>query len=856
MLRRTLIALPLATMFAAAAGPDPGKLPVFREGLEALSMRLWEVAEARFEAALITPDLDPEARQLVLLRLAEARIRAGDAEGALKTLSEPVLTGNAELPFWKAQALIVEGDFTAALALLDENSTAPGAPHFRESRFTRASLLLALGDQAGALEALTPLTKDKEAATVFRARLETAAILLDQGKAEEALTSIPPPNAKMTPRNSMRAELLRGRAQLEKGEHQAAEAIFSKLLEQEGPEARIFQNDAAVGLAKAQLAGGNRVAAIDGLIAFIEKQRDSPRLGQALPLLLECLPEKPAPDDIILSRLDEWAPNSLPKSPVGIAIGNGSSAVWPTAPPAADELGTQAIYHLALGLRREGSPESKSKARRLLVQLRLDYPTHPLAERSLLELSRWDLADGRKTEAATALATLDEQATSPVLRAEASLSAAATAFGAGDFTLAAGELSKAANLLDGEARRDVTINEAAARLAAGDLAAFDALAGHSKDRDAMAADLELERALYLTSKRDPAATPALDRFILDHPSHPRVPEARLAAAISALQSSPADPAFAKAQLDSLTAEETATLPSAALTLARIRLAGTEHLWEEAAVLAENYLAANPDDPRAPEITYELGLARYQNGDYNDARIKLEELATTHPQSTLASPALLLAARSAALVATAQAKQESAVLYDRLIEAKDPLADVARLEKARVLGAAEAAAVLLPWFEGMKKDHPQRIIAGLDLCVALYNSAGSDKAPLERALGIYVDLLAGLPENSAWRFEIQYNRGLVLERLPDPKVPSKTREAEALDVYFSVLEEAARQAPADWTWVHRCGVRARTLLENAKRWEAAIAVAERHAQLDRDSELSKEAAGRAAALKLENFVWDK
>ena len=65
-----------------------------------------------------------------------------------------------------------------------------------------------------------------------------------------------------------------------------------------------------------------------------------------------------------------------------------------------------------------------------------------------------------------------------------------------------------------------------------------------------AADLALERGLYLTARRDPAAMAALDRFLLDHPRHPRVAEARLAAAHAALESLPPDPAFAKAQLDS------------------------------------------------------------------------------------------------------------------------------------------------------------------------------------------------------------------------------------------------------------------------------------------------------------------
>ena len=46
MFRRTLLVLPLATMLSAA--PKPAAIPAFKEGLDALSARLWEVAAIRF----------------------------------------------------------------------------------------------------------------------------------------------------------------------------------------------------------------------------------------------------------------------------------------------------------------------------------------------------------------------------------------------------------------------------------------------------------------------------------------------------------------------------------------------------------------------------------------------------------------------------------------------------------------------------------------------------------------------------------------------------------------------------------------------------------------------------------------
>lgn len=855
MFRRALLALPLATLLStAAAAPDPALPPAFQEGLDALSSSLWEVAAARFQTALDTPNLDPKARPEILLRLAETRIRAGESEAALKLLADPALASRPELAFWKAQALAAAGRFNEALALLDDKSVAADAPHFREALFTRAALKRALGDLPGAVEALNLLIKDRDAATALQARLQAAEILLELGDAEKALTATPPPTAKMTPLQAVEADLLRARAQLEKGEHQAAAALFSALLQKEDPALKSIQHDAAVGLARAQLAAGNREAATDGLLAFIEQRRTSPRIGQAFPVLLDCLPGKPAADDVILTRLREWCPPPPLKSPIGITYGDGAASAWPVAAAVPDELGTQALYHLALGLRREGSDDSKARARQALTRLRIEYPAHPLAERALLEASRWDLADGRKEQAAAALAALEGSSSAPTLRAEASLSAAATAFAAGDFELAAGELEKASALLDGNARRDVSLNQAVARLAMGDLPGFKSIETAGAKDISLAIDLALERALFQTSRRDPGALAALDRFILDHPSHPRLPEVRLAAAHAALEAIPPDPAFAKAQLDSLPEPEAAALPPATLALARIRLASREKRHADAVAVAETFLKDFPQDPRVPEIQFELGQAYFENGDYNKARLELDKFATAHPDSPAAAPALLRAARATVLVATPEAKAESLVLFDRLIAGKGDLADAARLEKARVLDYPQAAKELLPWFQSMKKDHPLRLIAGLHLCDALYNSAVADPAPMKQALAIYEDLLAGLPAESPERFKIQYYRGRVLEQLPDPESLSEKRLKEAIDVYFSVLQAAAKQAPADWQWVDLCGLRARTLLENQQRWEAALAIAEQHAKLHQTTKLAKDAAGRAKELELEHMLW--
>ena len=164
-----VLVLPLVISFAAAAAPKPRSIPAFREGLDAMSARLWEVAVARFETALATPDLDATGKQAILLRLAETRVRAGQAAEALKILNDPILSESPELPFWKAQALAAEGKIGDAVVLLDGKAIGAKAPHRREALFTRASLQRLLGDLPGALEALGILAQEKDPATVQKA---------------------------------------------------------------------------------------------------------------------------------------------------------------------------------------------------------------------------------------------------------------------------------------------------------------------------------------------------------------------------------------------------------------------------------------------------------------------------------------------------------------------------------------------------------------------------------------------------------------------------------------------------------------------------------------------------------------
>jgi len=845
MLRRPRLLLALgATLIPTLAASELEQLEDYRLGLDALAGRLWEVAEARFTSALETPDLQPATRQRLLLRLAEARIRGGRAPLALPLLDEPVLAEHPERPFWTAQALAGSGRLAEAARLIEAEALDPEAPFRREAMLTRARLLRAIGDLDGSLAALDQLLE--VAPDSDRARQLRASILLDRNQPLAALTALEEAG------EGPQSELLRARARLATGDFESAAEGFAALVA--SPEGQTLDNyhAATLGLARARLALGDASAAADGLIAFIQQNPTSPRLDEAFGLLLECLPEQAPPNDPILTRLRAWIPPPQRPAPGPVRRRDGINGAWPREPTEADPLAPEAMFHLALGLRRNPSPDTELDARRLLTRLRLEYPRHPLVPRALLEAGRWHLENDRRDRAAAhfdAITRLGGESNAD-LRAQALTLEGSARFQSGDFEQAAAVFDQAASLLEGDQREAALLNAATALLADGDLAAFDQLANTPRT-PALSAQLELERALFLTSQRDPDALPALREFLRRHPEHPRLDEARLHAALAALDSMPPDLEFAAAQLARIEDAARATLPAATLALAEMRLAEARGDWAAAAARAARFLDANPDHPRRNLFRYEHGRALFHNQDYNAARIELQTLAREAPEAPQTPAALLLSARAAAEGATPQSQAESLELFDRLIAEESPFADVARLEKADILirlsRLDEAISVLEPWFDSMQSDSPLLLSVGLLLGDAIFAQAQGDPIVLQRALDVYDRLLEALPEDDPNRPRVVYHKGLTLERFGD-------REDEALVAYMDVIQRIGDQPRGDWKAIELCGFSALRLLEQRENWPAAKRLAERIAALE--GPRAEEAAGRARELGINHMIWDE
>ena len=851
-MRLFLLILVLA-LPSPASVVDPSA--AIQQGEEALASGLWEIAAMRFDKLLQDPSLSAAQKPRVAIRLAEAWIRSGNPAEALTLLRQSFAAKDPETYFWKAQALAASGRLAESADSFAPALENPQGPYRREAILSRASLQVSLNQPAAALASLKPLVADPDATISAEARLRQAEIHLDQGDTQSARASLPTPES-VAPPLRPQAAFLNACLLLAESKPDAAALAFGSLVEQPQGQSLKRHSAAAIGLADALAARGSPAAASKSLLAFIQDHPDEPMLGAMFQRLLLWLPANPTPTDPILEQLSQWIP-PLPPSTPGLINTKGSSVVaaWPLLTETSN-LAAWAIFTRAIGLQRIPSPEAKSEARRLLTRLRFEHPAHVLATRALLQTGRWLLDEGHAAQALSVLEAVRNSGKSPALGGEADFLSAQAAFAQGDPKQAARLFEEASKSLTDQAANTARLNAALARLQQGELVAIPTRNAPRMTPSTLA-DLALEQALAATPPA--TAKSSLAAFITGHPDHPRLPEARLAAADAALSTNPPDLAVAHEQLDALAASPAAsdTLQPIRLAITRLRLTDLSNDAPAAIAAARAFLETFPNEPAAADAALVLGRNLFQSGDYNPARMTLEKLAATDPAPARAQAAWLLAARAAALIPSPQSRVEALPLFDHAIATKGPLRPIASMEKARLLidlnRLNDALTLLRNWNDTLPKDDPLRLPVGFLLGEALIAQAETTPALLTEALSIYQKLLAHPQVDPATRYRLQYLRGQTLEQLPSPKNPATKRVAEALEAYYSVLESAAKQPPAEWEWFERCGFRALELCEAAQRWQPAIAIAKKIDSFH--GPRAEEAAARARSLQLKHMVWE-
>ncbi len=850
-----LMAWPAALLGQEAKPPQGETEEWMRKGEAAMNAKLWEVAAHHYQALLASNATDIQRSQ-ASMRLSEALIRDGQSQQALELLEQSLLQAHPETPFWKGQALAATGRFAQAVELL-KTQLSPGqpTPPFRfEAGLTAASLELALDQPQEALKTLSLLAEGMDGEKLHLIRLRQINILLDLDRTEEA-RELMPARDKLPARLQSEADFTEASILLREGQFEEATKSYQFLVENpQNLTLRQF-HESWIGWADALLAQDKRTEAGELLLDYIQKHPDSEQLESIFKRLLAALPEEPGPSDPILTRLESWiTPAELP--PLGLISNIESLAVsaWPLATNSSD-LTAFSLYTRAVGLHRQGSPESMKSATSLLNRLWVEFPNHFLASRSLLLRSRWHLDSQETEDAYHLLMTLRETATSPLVKGQAAFIQAHSVAGTGGKPIDAVELYReSAKLLQGIEADTARFNGALIQLIQADAVPAEENPATIED-PVIAANLMLERAL---ANADPTRKQvAIEAFLLAHPDHPRAPEARVNSAETSLILSPPDLSSAKAQIETLEAqpEKHAAVAPARIALIKLRILDLDGAPEQVIASARTLASDFPASPQALEASFILGRNLFETGNYNDARIVLEKLTASLEDSHRIQTAWLLAARSAALIPTSQSQQEALGLFDKAIEIEGPLSNLAKLERARLMIdinlLAETVEYLKPWHEGLDPADPMRLATGLLMAEAVYAQGKLNPDSLPQALSIYDQLLTTAKRFTPEHDRLQYLRGLTLEQLPDPQTPDLKREKEALIAYYSVLER--EQAPAQWEYFEASGFRALALLEKSRRWPAAIACAKKIASFK--GPRAQEAAARANQIQLKYMIWE-
>ncbi len=824
----------------------------------AMENDLWDVATSKLERAAEEPNLSPETSARINIMLAESFIRSNQPNKALTLLDQPLLAELPETPFWRGLALAGIGRFGEAVESLSLVTAQPTHPFIREAVLTTASLQLSLGRSDKSIETLKLLQSSSKLSDRIESSIHRMEILIDLGQFENA-RALYPSDQEIPKDLQPTAKFIDATLTLAEGKPDRAATLFTELLENPEGQSVTRYNLAAIGKADALTAQDKPELATQSLLTFIDENPSSSSLEPMFRRIIDSFPEKIlSADHPTLNQLKEWHP-ATPPSGTGLinTPPSDTTGAWPHPNAEISDLAVFALHASAIGLHKIGKPEAQNEARRNMQRILLLAPQHFLAPKSIFILAKWHLEAGEPDQAFALLEALRQTTKSSSIRGEAAFIDAKIAYDLGQKDLATSLFDEAALLLSGENQKRALLNAALSRL---NEANASTLLIQTEDPVVAAQlniELELEKAL---SQRDPEqARRDLDAFLTTHPKHPRAIEARVAIIEAAISTNPPDLSLARAQLETIKASDQSPTPdiSARLSMAELRILEAQEKPEETIALAKQIITKFPNTRQESETLLILGKALYKSGSYNDARLIFEKIAKTNPGSQRAQAALLLAARSAALGATSQSREEALTLFDQTIAIDGPLRSLAILEKARLYidlnRIPTAIETLSAAYEKISPDDPSRLPTGLLLAEAIYAKGDSDPESLLKSLEIYDQLIKQSANNPAQFFRIQYLRGLTLEKLPNPENLSENRLGDALEAYFSVLDRPIDPAPPEWEWFERSGFRALTLLENAERWQAAIAIAEKIATFG--GPRAEEASTRARQLRLKHMIWE-
>ena len=803
---------------------------------------LYDVAAGRFSTLLTCPEsvnFTLDDVQWITLQIVIAHVRANQPIAASKTLKQ--LKASPESQFWRAQAMVQLGEFTAAEKLLGELLLDPPPEHKDACHFARARVLVELDRLPEAVEELSAVTKSKDDDASARARVAMAETLLKMGRTQE-IESIFDGSIKEPYQSQLR--YIVGLAALQEQVSQKAARAFKDVLKLRDRLPADLVTSSEIGLAIALAKSGQPENAILQLIATIDRLADDPLLLEAF-TALETLQLLSLPT--VASRLQQWSKED-------------------------DTIKASIARYYAIVAEETSGRDSNALAQ--YAAFIVEQPEHPLIPQALLRQTVLLARSPRKDAQNIALETITQLKNYAIpdnarelvdyLEAKAYYSIANAVDGSmnvGDiasasdnFRRAEAAFRKATNGTDLQTAAVAHYDAAISALRAD---AQENLSGYLSALDqnpGLKGNLLIERGLYLAANqhfRDAQA--ALETFIEFSPNHPRAFAAHLALAEIAIRKLEPGVRTALRHLELAQSQPDLTdYQKQQLDYTRFWLEISQRSDETTKMVAlgNRFLKDWPtESPWRDDVQMKLGEHYYRTENYPLAISMFESLEKESPDSDLAEPALYFAGKANMRLDPIEGPARAFVLWNRVVAKGGPLSISARYQQAlvkrRQLEYDDAAGILRSLLDNEKVAGEERKAILCSLGETLFSQSNKDSSKLPEAEKIFLEAAGGPEDSPSWRNQALYRLAKCYEH------SGNTQSAK--EAYFKVFDTVAAPIP-DYTWFYRAGSQLFDLLKAEKNWDAAIAIATRLAdsQGTPQGPRAKEFAQKAERLRLEHF----
>lgn len=766
----------------------------------------------------------------------EAWVRSRDGRRAKDVMSRFDVDHE---PYWQGQAEILLGDFDAAEEALRRYPS--DGELAGEARLALAYVMMAEGREASARKELKDLRTHSNAEIARHAQLLFNELELVVGRNQVVLDRL----SREQGGKSGQVQFLRAKAWLQLGDAAKAEALLSDMLTMKNLGAHL--HDAAMVLFAEVLIKQQRTdEAREWLILFLDGVSDTDYWHEAFDLLNR-------------AHMSSRARTEVPAAVIGwIADGTNRdrqayAMFWVANWLNELERRSEALGLVECFMQLHARHRMESRAMRLAMaihgQLKSDSRVLDLAKRwrqqyggggeSLVDFMTGGIfyARGDFQQALSVFQRSADLAANLAERRRALYNAAVAAARLGQMALYQGFLSQLQATAEVDAESESESKKVAG--AGGDTAA----------------DLELNRALELAARRDPAAEGELVRFAEAHAGHPRWADAKVALAELCLLDLPPRVKDAAAALQAAAQRQDLGLAARErIDYVTMWLREAEGNLRGVVDGGLDFLRQWPASALVDQVRMKVGETYYRLEDFANARTQFELLASDHPSSPYADMALFYAGKSAMELMTTEGLERAIEIWGELAERGGSLALAARLQQVQAIRR-----------EG-------REVEALELIDAILGEKGIDA---ETALDLRcqrVELLIIEGRNDPKQREAATAAARALHQTPGLAYIWKARtgsllaqalqevgmNAEALaacyDVVNAGLEKLSGPAnAAEYFWFYWAGFRAVTLLEAEQQWEGAAKMAERLAQAPGDR--AAEAKERATRIRLEHFLWD-